>query len=89
MKNILLAMLALLGISPVVATTAKIDNVLSNGTVSVEMLSPSDITLDAPKIYGPANSTTYDWWYFDAASASTNAAVTVILYNAGVSGIVI
>ncbi|RKL26372.1 hypothetical protein BFJ72_g13768 [Fusarium proliferatum] len=37
--------------------------------------------LDLPKLTPGVNASTWDWWYFDAVSATDNAAISVVLYN--------
>ncbi|KAH8660443.1 hypothetical protein BX600DRAFT_523392 [Xylariales sp. PMI_506] len=45
--------------------------------------------LDQPKLSGIApDALSYDWWYFDAVSASTNASVVFVFYNGGPLGFI-
>ncbi|ROV86957.1 hypothetical protein VSDG_10116 [Cytospora chrysosperma] len=81
------AVLSLL-VSFATAKITTLSNILSNGTVSAEWNSTSEAYLDGPKLSGPANETSYDWWYFDAVSASTNASVVVVFYNSGPEGFI-
>ncbi|KAG8165549.1 hypothetical protein KVR01_004101 [Diaporthe batatas] len=37
--------------------------------------------LDLPKLSPGVNGTSYDWWYFDAVSATDQKAVTLVFYN--------
>ncbi|KAK7742371.1 hypothetical protein SLS53_004516 [Cytospora paraplurivora] len=75
-------------ISSAAANIKTVDDVLTNGTVTAEWESSSSSYLDGPKLSGAANETSYDWWYFDVVSASTNASVVVVFYNAGPDGFV-
>ena len=45
----------------------------------------SDRGLDAPKIY-PVNSSSYDWWYFDAVSDDAGASLVIVFYTASPAG---
>ncbi|KID81279.1 Hydroxyneurosporene synthase [Metarhizium guizhouense ARSEF 977] len=65
-------------------TTTKIPNTVVNGSVRAESVLNGG--LDWPKLFPGANDTAYDWWYFDAVSASTNQSVAVVLYNSGSKG---
>ncbi|KAH8433343.1 uncharacterized protein LDX57_010978 [Aspergillus melleus] len=62
-------------------TQAKIYH-FSNEVISGEVLVRyiSDDVFDAPKV-GPLNGSTYDWWYFDAVSSTSNASVVLVLYR--------
>ena len=42
--------------------------------------------LDAPKVLD-ANSTVFDWWYFDAVAPDASANAVIIAFNADVSGL--
>ncbi|KAI3390364.1 hypothetical protein diail_9946 [Diaporthe ilicicola] len=61
-------------------------NNLTNGSVDVEFTTGLDSYLDGPKLTEPANGTTFEWWYFDAVSSSSNASIVVVLYNNGPDG---
>ncbi|KAF3763475.1 hypothetical protein M406DRAFT_263100 [Cryphonectria parasitica EP155] len=87
MQKAVIAASALL-ISSATATVETLSNVLTNGTVTAEWTSSPSTYLDGPKISGPANDTTYDWWYFDVVSAATNASTVVVIYNAGPDGFI-
>ncbi|KAJ9150279.1 Hydroxyneurosporene dehydrogenase [Pleurostoma richardsiae] len=67
--------------------TVTLPDILYNGTVTAESTSIEG-NLDGPKLTPRANSTSFDWWYFDAVSASTNASVTVVFYEAGPNGFI-
>lgn len=58
-------------------------NAVVSGDVSVQYV--SDNVLDAPKV-GSLNGSTYDWWYFDAVSSTSNASVVLILYRSTTGG---
>lgn len=77
--------LALLTGHTLAATLSLVDEVTS-GAVTVETDSSTTTILDGPKLGSTANDTTYDWWYFDAVSASTNASLSIVFYNAGADG---
>lgn len=70
------------------ATTLELIDVVTTGAVTVETVSTSTGLLDGPKIASTANDTTYDWWYFDAVSESTNQSICVVFYNSGEDGFV-
>lgn len=55
------AVLSLL-VSFATAKITTLSNILSNGTVSAEWISTSEAYLDGPKLSGPANETSYDWY---------------------------
>ncbi|KAL6689708.1 hypothetical protein J3F84DRAFT_353985 [Trichoderma pleuroticola] len=80
-----LAVIAL-GLLPCVhAISLTLPNQLINGPIKAE----SEVRagdLDGSKLWPGANETSYDWWYFDAVSATTNASVTVVFYNTGPNG---
>lgn len=81
------AVLSLL-VSLAAAKITTLNNVLSDGAVSAEWESTRKSYLDGPKLSGTANKTSYDWWYFDAVSASTNASVVVTFFNSGPEGFI-
>ncbi|KUI56178.1 hypothetical protein VP1G_03512 [Cytospora mali] len=87
MKGITTAVLPLL-ISSALAEVTTLSDDLSTDSVTAEWTSSYSSYLDGAKLSGPANDTSYDWWYFDAVSASTNASVVVVFYNAGPDGFV-
>ncbi|CAN8098987.1 unnamed protein product [Discula destructiva] len=84
------AVLSLLLTGPVAAVRKTFDNILTNGSIHAEFTSTEQSSLDGPKLGWPgsANDTSYDWWYFDAVSASNNESVTVVFYNGGPYGFV-
>ncbi|KAL9560687.1 hypothetical protein ACKAV7_015178 [Fusarium commune] len=53
---------------------------LMDGHTNVETVSVKG-GLDLPKLTPGVNASTWDWWYFDAVSATDNAAISVIFYN--------
>jgi hypothetical protein len=53
-----------------------------NGSVSVEGLSVPG-NLDGFKMRTAANRTSFDFWYFDAFSKTTGAAINIVFYNTG------
>lgn len=56
-----------------------------NGSVTVETLSvPSN--LDGPKITTAVNASSFDFWYFGAVSASTDASVIITFFNSAILG---
>ncbi|PLB47357.1 hypothetical protein P170DRAFT_478209 [Aspergillus steynii IBT 23096] len=54
-------------------------NEVVGGEVPIQYI--SDDVFDAPKV-DALNGSTYDWWYFDAVSTTTNASVVLVLYRA-------
>lgn len=59
----------------------------TNGSVSIEKVSlPSPGSLDGPKINVTANSTSSDWWYFDAVSdiPGDESTLEIVFHNSGV-----
>ncbi|KAL4745439.1 hypothetical protein BDW72DRAFT_211316 [Aspergillus terricola var. indicus] len=66
----------------VVAERLYIPPVYHNGSVEVEGLSVAG-NLDGPKMRTAANRTSFDFWYFDAFSTSTKAAINIVFYNTG------
>ncbi|ROV95955.1 hypothetical protein VMCG_07980 [Cytospora schulzeri] len=87
MKNVTAAVLALL-VSSAAGKLTVLSDILTNSTVTAEWNSTNKSYLDGPKLFGPANDTSYDWWYFDAVSTSTNASVVVVFYNSGPDGFI-
>jgi hypothetical protein len=53
-----------------------------NGSVSVEGLSVPG-NLDGFKMRTAANRTSFDFWYFDAFSKTTGAAINIVFFNTG------
>jgi hypothetical protein len=53
-----------------------------NGSVSVENLSVPG-NLDGFKMRTAANRTSFDFWYFDAFSKTTGAAINIVFFNTG------
>lgn len=68
----------------VVSFTTEADNVTNVPSV-VEMLS-TEAPLDGPKVI-PVNSTTFDWWYFDAVSEDASQSLTINFYSAPYSAL--
>ncbi|KUI73197.1 Hydroxyneurosporene dehydrogenase [Cytospora mali] len=87
MKGLTTAVLPLLIRSALAEVTTLSDD-LSTESVTAEWTSSYSSYLDGAKLSGPANDTSYDWWYFDAVSASTNASVVVVFYNSGPDGFI-
>lgn len=56
--------------------------VYHNGSVEVEGLSVPG-NLDGFKMRTSANRTSFDFWYFDAFSRNTSAAINVVFFNTG------
>ncbi|KAH7305954.1 hypothetical protein B0I35DRAFT_443570 [Stachybotrys elegans] len=73
-----------LGLLPTaLAETVIYPNVIVEGPVDVEYTFQEGSNIDSPKLLPNANETTYDWWYFDAKSASTNQSINVVFFNGG------
>ncbi|KAH8669029.1 hypothetical protein BX600DRAFT_266435 [Xylariales sp. PMI_506] len=67
-------------------TSFSIADLLSLGPTTPEHYSVAG-GLDQPKLSPlAANATSYDWWYFDAVSASTDQSLTLVFYDAGPLG---
>lgn len=75
---------------PVAAVTRTFSNILTNESIIAEFTSTNISSLDGPELGypGPANETSYDWWYFDSVSESTNASLAVVFYNSGPDGFI-
>lgn len=61
--------------------------VTTNGSVFIEKVSlPSPGSLDGPKINVTVNSTSSDWWYFDAVSdiPGDESTLEIVFHNSGV-----
>ncbi|KAH8891132.1 hypothetical protein GQ53DRAFT_865874 [Thozetella sp. PMI_491] len=64
-------------------STLTLLNVLYNGSVNAETISGGS-PFDSAKLSTVANSTSYDWWYFDVvSSSSSNESISVLFYNTG------
>jgi hypothetical protein len=59
-------------------------NIVNPGNSSAKFVS-GPAGLDGPKV-APPNGTSYDWWYFDAVSADSNASIVIIFYVATSDG---
>ncbi|KAH8668589.1 hypothetical protein BX600DRAFT_548910 [Xylariales sp. PMI_506] len=87
MLSLAAAAVALLPAFAVATTYTATDN-LTVGAVKPEAISVTG-GLDGPKLSPiAANETSYDWWYFDAVSASSDASVVFVFYNSGPDGFV-
>ncbi|KAL0943327.1 uncharacterized protein CTRU02_201213 [Colletotrichum truncatum] len=64
------------------ACTVELPPVMHNGSVVIEELSTPG-NLDGFKMKTSANSSSYDYWWFDAVSNSNDAALNIVFYNAG------
>ncbi|WYZ37662.1 hypothetical protein EsH8_II_001168 [Colletotrichum jinshuiense] len=65
------------------ATQSFIPFQLINGTSTAEVMSLAG-NLDGPKMKPGINDTTFDWWYFDVVSTtSQNESLTIVFYNSG------
>ncbi|KAL7916776.1 hypothetical protein GGI35DRAFT_466301 [Trichoderma velutinum] len=80
-----LAVIALGLLPSIHAISLTLPNQLINNPVKAESEVRSG-GFDDPKLWPGANETSYDWWYFDAVSATTNESVTLIFYNTGPNG---
>lgn len=55
---------------------------MHTGPVTVETTSVPK-NLDGPKLQTSANSSSFDYWWFDLVSNTSNAALNIVFYNAG------
>ncbi|KAB8251375.1 hypothetical protein F9C07_2281331 [Aspergillus flavus] len=67
---------------PTLANRLYLPPVYHNGSVEVENFSVPG-NLDGFKMKTPANSTSFDFWYFDAFSRNTSAAINIVFFNTG------
>ena len=65
-------------------STKKISSQLSTGATVANFLSAHD-GLDGPKL-STINSTSFDWWYFDAVSPDAQLAISVIFFTSVSTG---
>ncbi|KAH6985119.1 hypothetical protein EDB80DRAFT_822716 [Ilyonectria destructans] len=67
----------------------RIPNSENDGPVSAEFKSKPG-GLDGQKVFPRPNSTTFDWWYFDAVSTSSaNESISIVFYEAGADSLAI
>lgn len=59
-----------------------VEPVMYNGVITIEELSVAG-NLDGAKFNTSANSTSFDYWWFDVVSAENDAALNIVFYNAG------
>lgn len=52
-------------VSSAAAKLTALNDTLTNGSVTAEWNTTRDSYLDGPKLFGPANDTSYDWYGFD------------------------
>ncbi|OGM51233.1 hypothetical protein ABOM_000062 [Aspergillus bombycis] len=69
-------------LAPTLANHLYIPPVYHNGSVEVEDLSGPG-NLDGFKMTTPANRSSFDFWYFDAFSRTTSAAINIVFFNTG------
>ncbi|KAF7593580.1 hypothetical protein BBP40_011200 [Aspergillus hancockii] len=69
-------------LAPVLANHVYIPPVYHNGSVEVEGLSVPG-NLDGFKMKTPASRQSFDFWYFDAISRTTSAAINIVFFNTG------
>ncbi|OOO13700.1 hydroxyneurosporene synthase [Aspergillus oryzae] len=67
---------------PTLANRLYLPPVYHNGSVEVENFSVPG-NLDGFKMKTPANTTSFDFWYFDAFSRNTSAAINIVFFNTG------
>jgi hypothetical protein len=78
------------GINPNVRGTERhfsrkiIPSTVFNGSVDANTVS-TESNLDGPQL-SAVNSTSYEWWYFDAVSPDLESAITIVFYTALSSG---
>jgi hypothetical protein len=61
-------------------TTIVVPNNIITGQHSIAQYVSGISGLDGPKITPVVNSTSYDWWYFDAVSSDASMGIVVVLY---------
>lgn len=76
--NLSLAACALFG-STRAASTLVVPNKIAVGPSIAQFVSGSS-ALDGPKLTNEVNATSFDWWYFDAVSSDSKAAVVIVFY---------
>ncbi|KAK3937747.1 Hydroxyneurosporene dehydrogenase [Diplogelasinospora grovesii] len=65
-----------------------IPNTVINGSTEAEFASSPGSNLDGHKLIPGPNATSYDWWYFDAVSSTTNESVTIVFFENGPEGFI-
>ncbi|KAH7143428.1 hypothetical protein EDB81DRAFT_884042 [Dactylonectria macrodidyma] len=76
------ALSALLLIAEALVDTVYIPPTMHEGATTIEELSTVG-NLDGFKIQTAANSSSYDYWWFDLVSTTDDAALNIVFYNAG------
>ena len=66
-------------LSAAAADVFRFSNDVYEEAVQTQFISASS-GLDAPKLCCRLNATTFDWWYFDAVSETSNASVVIAFY---------
>lgn len=61
-------------------TTIVVPNNIITGQDSIAQYVSGTSGLDGPKITPVVNSTSYDWWYFDAVSNDASMGIVVVFY---------
>ncbi|KAK2766570.1 hypothetical protein CKAH01_15448 [Colletotrichum kahawae] len=80
MKNLLYtAVVASISVGIAASQQAFFPNELQSGNVHVGFASTSP---DGPRLSPGPNATTYDWWYFDAVSTSSNESISIVFLMA-------
>ncbi|KAK1856610.1 hydroxyneuurosporene synthase domain-containing protein [Colletotrichum chrysophilum] len=80
MKNLLSnAVIAAISVGIAASQQTFFPNELQSGDVHVDFASTSP---DDPRLNPGPNATTYDWWYFDAVSTSSNESISVVFLMA-------
>ncbi|KAF3801973.1 Tyrosinase family protein asqI [Colletotrichum gloeosporioides] len=80
MKNLLLNVVIAAICAEVAASRQTFfPNELQSGDVHVDFASTS---FDGPRLSPGPNATTYDWWYFDAVSTSSNESISIVFLMA-------
>lgn len=65
-------------------TTKTIPAELTTGPITANFIS-TKYGIDSPQL-SAVNNTSFDWWYFDAISADSKSAVTVIFFTTANTG---
>lgn len=61
------------------ASTLVVPNTIASGPSVAQFVSGAS-ALDGPKLTNEVNATSFDWWYFDAVSSNSQAAIVVVFY---------
>jgi hypothetical protein len=77
--NFGLAASALFASTTTAASSLVVPNKIALGPSVPQFVSGAS-ALDGPKLTNEVNATSFDWWYFDAVSSNSQAAIVVVFY---------